>query len=605
MEKINQHASDYTFKPYVFNISRTDSFKAQNIGKKLNHLYLFAIINHRKKKLFSVCDLASKGVAAIFGPGSSETSGIVTSMAEKLEIPHFIYHWRSKPLGSQEYVNPKMTLNFYPESEALSKAFSDVLLDYTWKSYTIVYENEENLVRLKDVLQIHKPKAENPIMIERLDLENKTFGPLLKSIRSNQIKNIVLDISTDKIVKFLQDAKTVNMLVDYNKFFITNLDTHTLDLSEFVDTNANITTLRLVNVQSNEMRFAVEAWNNRYGYPFTATQMPLEAALVYDAVSFFGHSLRQFAPNPSEFRAKKWSNCMDFRESSSRSSQQHHQSTFTLLEFMRASEMEGLTGKIEFNKANASLTAPNKPNPKRGSRTEFDLDILEKDKDSFKKIAHCDATLGVVYDRDEDDVEEKIVQAIGNKTFHIAVRAEAPFIFVRDIDEKTNKTLEGNDRFSGYVVDLISHIQRALRFKYEFELVKDNKNGNYEALKNEWNGLIGEVLKGRADLAIADLTITYDRKKVVDFTNPFMNLGIGILYTKPEPKAKNLFSFLDPFKTDVWIYTGEEFYLFINLIKLNLFIGLAYVFISALVFLLSRINNDDWESSHPCNQVYF
>lgn len=29
----------------------------------------------------------------------------------------------------------------------------------------------------------------------------------------------------------------------------------------------------------------------------------------------------------------------------------------------------------------------------------------------------------------------------------------------------------------------------------------------------------------RADLAIADLTITYEREHAVDFTMPFMNLG--------------------------------------------------------------------------------
>ena len=66
---------------------------------------------------------------------------------------------------------------------------------------------------------------------------------------------------------------------------------------------------------------------------------------------------------------------------------------------------------------------------------------------------------------------------------------------------------------------------------------------------------------------------------------PFMNLGIGIMHTKPPKKETNLFSFLDPFTVDVWLYTG-----------------LAYLSISVLVFLLSRINNDDWESSHPCNQ---
>lgn len=29
----------------------------------------------------------------------------------------------------------------------------------------------------------------------------------------------------------------------------------------------------------------------------------------------------------------------------------------------------------------------------------------------------------------------------------------------------------------------------------------------------------------KADIAIADLTITYDREQAVDFTMPFMNLG--------------------------------------------------------------------------------
>jgi hypothetical protein len=205
-------------------------------------------------------------------------------------------------------------------------------------------------------------------------------------------------------------------------------------------------------------------------------------------------------------------------------------------------------------------------------------------KNGFSKIAHCDTTTGVYYDRPEGDAEDRIVQAIGNKTFKIAVRTEEPFLFYNETDKDGNY-LEKNDRFTGYSVDLIKKIQHTLKFKFELYLVSDNKNGNYEKDKGEWNGLIGEILKGNADLAIADLTITYDRKKVVDFTNPFMNLGIGILYVKPPSKPKNLFSFLDPFKTDVWLYTG-----------------LAYICISVLVFVLSRINNDDWESSHPCNQ---
>jgi glutamate receptor, ionotropic, invertebrate len=80
------------------------------------------------------------------------------------------------------------------------------------------------------------------------------------------------------------------------------------------------------------------------------------------------------------------------------------------------------------------------------------------------------------------------------------------------------------------------------------------------------------------------MSITYERKTAVDFTSPFMNLGIGILFKKPEKKETRLFSFLDPFDNNVWMCTG-----------------LSFICISLLLFFVSRINSDDWESSHPCN----
>lgn len=58
--------------------------------------------------------------------------------------------------------------------------------------------------------------------------------------------------------------------------------------------------------------------------------------------------------------------------------------------------------------------------------------------------------------------------------------------------------------------------------------------------------MVRELLEQRADLAIGDLTITYEREYVVDFTMPFMNLGISVLYRKPVKQPPNLFSFLSP-----------------------------------------------------------
>ena len=47
-------------------------------------------------------------------------------------------------------------------------------------------------------------------------------------------------------------------------------------------------------------------------------------------------------------------------------------------------------------------------------------------------------------------------------------------------------------------------------------------------------GMIGELVRHEVDLAIAPLTITSQRESVVDFSKPWMNLGISILIRKPD-----------------------------------------------------------------------
>ena len=54
-------------------------------------------------------------------------------------------------------------------------------------------------------------------------------------------------------------------------------------------------------------------------------------------------------------------------------------------------------------------------------------------------------------------------------------------------------------------------------------------------------------------MAMADLTINYQREMVVDFTMPFLELGIGVLYVKAQEKDVNLFAFLSPLSAYVWI----------------------------------------------------
>ena len=50
----------------------------------------------------------------------------------------------------------------------------------------------------------------------------------------------------------------------------------------------------------------------------------------------------------------------------------------------------------------------------------------------------------------------------------------------------------------------------------------------------DWNGIVKQLLDRRADLAVASMTINHARETVIDFTKPFMNLGISILFKAPK-----------------------------------------------------------------------
>lgn len=90
------------------------------------------------------------------------------------------------------------------------------------------------------------------------------------------------------------------------------------------------------------------------------------------------------------------------------------------------------------------------------------------------------------------------------------------------------------DQLYGYCVDLARLIcEQKLEIPCKFRIVKDNSFGHKPSNDQPWTGMIGELIRHDVDLAIAPLTITSQRESVVDFSKPYMNLGISILISKP------------------------------------------------------------------------
>ncbi|MXQ89262.1 hypothetical protein E5288_WYG015845 [Bos mutus] len=252
-----------------------------------------------------------------------------------------------------------------------------------------------------------------------------------------------------------------------------------------------------------------------------------------------------------------------------------------LLDGMMTAQWDGLTGRITFNKTD-------------GLRKDFDLDIISLKEEGtekaagevskhlykvWKKIGIWNSNSGLNMTDGNKDRSNNITDSLANRTLIVTTILEEPYVMYR----KSDKPLYGNDRFEGYCLDLLKELSNILGFIYDVKLVADGKYGAQND-KGEWNGMVKELIDHKADLAVAPLTITYVREKVIDFSKPFMTLGISILYRKPNGTNPGVFSFLNPLSPDIWMY-----------------VLLACLGVSCVLFVIARFTPYEWYNPHPCN----
>ncbi|XP_028308243.1 probable glutamate receptor [Gouania willdenowi] len=154
--------------------------------------------------------------------------------------------------------------------------------------------------------------------------------------------------------------------------------------------------------------------------------------------------------------------------------------------------------------------------------------------------------------------------------------ADAKELLVTTIKEEPYVMSRGSE-LEGYCVDLIEQLSKKLGFQYKLHLVKDSRYGAIDS-KGNWNGMIGEIVRGEADLAVAPLTLTARREQFVDMTAPFMQTGLSfILHKDIVSDGDSAFSLLSPFSTDTWVG-----------------VLIAFLMTVLCIFLVSRISPSEW-----------
>ncbi|NXQ10676.1 GLRK protein, partial [Peucedramus taeniatus] len=159
----------------------------------------------------------------------------------------------------------------------------------------------------------------------------------------------------------------------------------------------------------------------------------------------------------------------------------------------------------------------------------------------------------------------------GLPTLTVTTILEDPYVMVRGAE------------LEGYCMDLLAALAGMLRFQYRVRVVGDGQYGAAAASGN-WSGMVGEILRREADIAVAPLTVTSAREEVVSFTTPFLQTGIGILLRKDTASQDmSFFHFLSPFSKETW--TALLF---------------AYLLTCFCLFLVARLSPCEW--NEPKNE---
>jgi len=597
----------------------------------------------------AICRLLKQQVWTIIGPQSIQLTPIIQSITSYYHIPLVLINWQphsyhldnstqtirkrqaydkdapvSDIQATNEYDNiPTLlnyTINLYPVADQLSKAYYDLVVYKQWKSFSLIYDNSENFLLVKDILEasfkdigINVQKINLPVEYPKAVLDyassdssgdpdnesasgnyttkvasnedtagvslvrkitycnfegdsiNLPYRVLMKDLRKRGVENLVLSMSLDKICNFFKEAANVGLLTVYNDYLIANLDMHLLNLTQFQPLITNITGYSILDPEGQPVGFTPsKMWLGKRPTDKAKTLLSTEYAMMSDAISLIAYSLDELT-TLSDF-GKFVTGPREPSGSSCGPSEAWLYGDYLVDILKRTPRFGGYTGDIKFDKF--------------GQRTDFKLEFLLHRNNTFKKVGAW--TRGEkLRDHTKSSFDEFGLQAIKNKTLKVSIALTSPYVMYRP-----NYTeLSGNDRYEGYCVDLMNKLARKLQFKFVLKEVADGQYGKINP-NGSWTGMVRELLDWQADLAIVDLTITKERQSAVDFTHPFMTLGIAIMYKKPKLEEAELYSFLMPLSKEVWLSMWS-----------------AYLGISLTIWMISRLSPLEWKNPHPCFDV--
>ncbi|XP_061296048.1 glutamate receptor 4 isoform X4 [Bos javanicus] len=523
----NASEAPFNLVPHVDNIETANSFAVTN----------------------AFCSQYSRGVFAIFGLYDKRSVHTLTSFCSALHISLITPSFPTE--GESQFV-----LQLRP---SLRGALLSLLDHYEWNCFVFLYDTDRGYSILQAIME---KAGQNGWHVSAICVENFSdvnYRQLLEELDRRQEKKFVIDCEIERLQNILEQIVSVGKHVKGYHYIIANLGFKDISLERFIHGGANVTGFQLVDFNTPMVTKLMDRWKklDQREYPGSETPPKYTSALTYDGVLVMAETFRSLRRQKIDISrrgnagdclanpAAPWGQGIDMERT------------------LKQVQIQGLTGNVQFDHY--------------GRRVNYTMDVFELKSTGPRKVGYWNDMDKLVLIQDVPTLGNDTA-AIENRTVVVTTIMESPYVMYK----KNHEMFEGNDKYEGYCVDLASEIAKHIGIKYKIAIVPDGKYGARDADTKIWNGMVGELVYGKAEIAIAPLTITLVREEVIDFSKPFMSLGISIMIKKPQKSKPGVFSFLDPLAYEIWMC-----------------IVFAYIGVSVVLFLVSRFSPYEWHTEEP------
>ncbi|XP_002737751.2 glutamate receptor 2-like [Saccoglossus kowalevskii] len=517
-------------------------------------VYPFGNIQH-------ACNLISRGVVAIVGPTTSSDVKAVYPIAEGLHIPQFA-PFATDPTLSQNPNTYGYLFKMSAPDSWQSRALIDIIAHFRWSRMAILtsltdygingLQEFQRIAILKNWVISHVGRFLPTQNASSVDAREQ-----LLTIRSKGVRLVILNCLAIHARYVLRQAGELGMTQSGWAWVVTDgvtaLEGLYEDCLEIPPHLIGVIGTRPTVGEGMLFTNFLEAWNtdptssgsrgfevnhhctDQFNPPYFLKQMA-SVLRTYDSVIAIGHALHNYLTDGHNLSIPAY----PARTCSKRDIEKWRDGE-KLKQYIRKVQCNGTMNYVNFTDFNAPDVAH--------------YDIVNLRNRGFEKVGgwygegDMEISTRVFFPGNTRTVPTDSNLDLSNYTLKITTILDEPFVMMSD-----DPTKKGNDRYKGFCKDLLDKLQSSLDFKYEMTLVPDGQYGakDEDSDRVRWNGMVGQLIQGKADVAVAPFTISYERQQYIAFTKPYLDLGLTILMKVKEPE-RSLFAFLDPFSYDLWM----------------------------------------------------